>query len=392
MEKREVVIAIVVVLVVAAYGGFLYSKYSETIAIEHSYNSDGWRYFYNDDPQLAIDEFSTYSPDNNYHALTGLGWSHYYLREYEKSIEYFEMATALDMPDDFALRGLGRGYYQLYARDVPFDPNDDLFIKSEKAFLKAIEMKPDNVDALSILGRLYLNKARSSTEEYQIKSENTLQAALDFDPSNVKVQHSLALAKMLGDLRFRQVEANATEIIGMYKKLSEKNQSPEAFARIAWVELRSGNIDQAKQYYEDSLQIEESFRAMQGIGLSLLAEKKYVQAIDYFKILLEEYPGSPQVMRGLGLAYRLHGDLASAQQVFEKTISMEDRYVHGYLNLAYIYFKQGKAAQAKEMLDKALAIESDLTKLNDQPIIVECLDKLNKTYTAVTLVKCYDLS
>ena len=64
-------------------------------------------------------------------------------------------------------------------------------------------------------------------------------------------------------------------------------------------------------------------------GYSLLAQKKYKEAIDVFKMNVKLYPNSGNVYDSLGEAYMLSGDKKNAIENYEKSIKVDPENTNG---------------------------------------------------------------
>ncbi len=393
MKKRGVVLGVILVFVVAALLGYTISKKQIMDGIEHSYQADGWKFFFSSQTLRAIDEFEMYliHDKKNYYALSGSGWSYYELEDFEKAAEFFEKAILSSIPDDFALRGLGRSYYRAYALTSDPKKGDGLFAKSESALKRAIALWPSS-DAYTVLGRLYLLRARStSAEEFYTKAHEAFSQADALNPKSAQIRNLIAFTSYAKDVRFHQPQLNASHIALLYKESLEIRPTWQAYAGLGLMQLRQGDVQSAVFNYNKSLEIAQNLEALRGLGLSLLAQGKYDEATHHFESLSKEYPGDLKVLRGLGLSLRMSGNLSASKEVFERTIRIDENYVPGYLNLMYIHFKQDNSAYAQVMLAKAISIESDLLKVNDRAQIIACLADLNSLYRVETIVGCYDL-
>lgn len=92
---------------------------------------------------------------------------------------------------------------------------------------------------------------------------------------------------------------------------------------------------------------------------SLLSSSRPVTRIDIESLdkLREQYPNSPAVRQILQSALIKRGDWAAAERIIAETPDSE-RTSSGRLNLAKIYFKQGKFSEASDLL-KAIASNAD---------------------------------
>ena len=151
----------------------------------------------------------------------------------------------------------------------------------------------------------------------------TLQRALKASPDSTVLQD--ALARCL----YRQ------------KKYAEADQS---FSKLA----------EANPDYTDSL----LYR-----GMSRLQAKKYKEAEGDFLALEKLGQDNPSQLYGLGLALLLQERQGEAEQTFKKLLGRFPKAVPGYTELAYIYDRTSRTAEAMNLLEKGVAQNPDIPDL-----------------------------
>ncbi len=77
------------------------------------------------------------------------------------------------------------------------------------------------------------------------------------------------------------------------------------------------------------------------------------------QIIVIDDPLTAEQHNDLGVAYEQKGDLALAGQEFEKALKKNRDWVIPYLNLAHLYYRQGKLDQAEATLREGLRIKGD---------------------------------
>jgi rhomboid protease GluP len=97
------------------------------------------------------------------------------------------------------------------------------------------------------------------------------------------------------------------------------------------------------------------------LGSLYLAQKMYDQAIqEYGEAVLLSLPDDPQPRLRLGMAYRLKGDLAKAQQAFEAALGKNPQTGEAQILLADLYAEQKLFADAIAHYQEALRLEPNL--------------------------------
>ena len=102
-------------------------------------------------------------------------------------------------------------------------------------------------------------------------------------------------------------------------------------------------------------------RPHEQLGTLYLAQRMYDQAIqEYGEAVLLSLPDDPQPRLRLGMAYRLKGDLAKAQQTFEAALGKNPQTGEAQILLANLYGEQKLFADAIAHYQEALRLEPNL--------------------------------
>ena len=72
------------------------------------------------------------------------------------------------------------------------------------------------------------------------------------------------------------------------------------------------------------------------LGLCLQMQKKYSEAIKYYKIAIQYNPKFFVAINNLGLTYHNMGDLKNAQSYYERAIEINPKFTHPISNLGNI--------------------------------------------------------
>ena len=64
------------------------------------------------------------------------------------------------------------------------------------------------------------------------------------------------------------------------------------------------------------------------LGLCLQSQKKFSEAIKYYKIAIQNNPNFLVALNNLGLTYHTMGDLKNAQSYYERAIEINPRFTH----------------------------------------------------------------
>ncbi|MCP4604826.1 MAG: tetratricopeptide repeat protein [Proteobacteria bacterium] len=94
-------------------------------------------------------------------------------------------------------------------------------------------------------------------------------------------------------------------------------------------------------------------------GRDYYENREYDKAESYLKKVAESEEGFADVMNMLGVICHDKGQVALAQEYFEKALRINPRYTEAALNLAVTYNEQGQYLQAKQVYDHVTSLRSD---------------------------------
>jgi DNA-binding winged helix-turn-helix (wHTH) protein/TolB-like protein len=218
---------------------------------------------------------------------------------FEKSIEYFQQAIALDPKYAMAYAGLS----DIYMRgDRAGKPPAEYLPKSRAAVMKALELDETVAYAHSMLGRI----------------------AFRYDWDFPRAEREYARAR---ELNPKLVHA----WYGAYLL---------AMNRVAEAEVES-------QKFDDFL----PFIGGSGIAQHFYYTGQYDRALDTINRKLETRPDAPGLHEWLGLVYEQQGRTGEAIEEFQKAISASEG-IDGVGSLGHAYAVSGKMGEAENVLRK----------------------------------------
>ncbi len=88
-------------------------------------------------------------------------------------------------------------------------------------------------------------------------------------------------------------------------------------------------------------------------------KREYSKAEPYLLKVAQEETGFADIMNMLGVIYHDRGQVALAQEYFEKSIRINPRYTEAALNLAVTYNEQGMYDQARKIHEHATSLQFD---------------------------------
>lgn len=292
-----------------------------------------------------------------------------------QAIDEYRKITAKDPKDADSWVTLGRLYR--VSNDSP---------DSEAAFKQALAIEPDNEDALTGLGSLYMDMgdtksaieklkavtdkspsqrtlealahAYEDQQDYK-KAAEALQRASDLAPDDERISRELAEDLLYSD----QVDP----ALKLYLQLAEDEpRVPDYQLRLSQIYRVKGNLDKAHESLAKAKQLDPQSLAVRDEEISLLeAEKKYPEAITALKNILEDtarrtYSDNEKktrirFMEKLGIDYRANDQYPQAIDAFRQIATVDpDASTQISLQVAETYRAQKDYASALKEMDAAL--------------------------------------
>jgi tetratricopeptide (TPR) repeat protein len=93
----------------------------------------------------------------------------------------------------------------------------------------------------------------------------------------------------------------------------------------------------------------ESIKEILQIGKHHFDNKRYAQAEQYLRRVVDEHPRYADVFNMLGVISHIDGKFASAVESFEKALEINPHYTEAMLNLAVLYNDLGQYDKAKDL-------------------------------------------
>jgi len=125
---------------------------------------------------------------------------------------------------------------------------------------------------------------------------------------------------------------------------------------------RDGKFEEAASFYRDAIQthpndLDISITASTELGRSLLALKRYDEAITLLKQTLQKIPSGMDTWEILGETYTEAHRPQEAVDAFKHVLALEPTRVHTHLMLGQAYDNMGKKAEAKAEWDQVIALD-----------------------------------
>jgi eukaryotic-like serine/threonine-protein kinase len=270
-----------------------------------------------------------------------------------KSLEYFQRAAAKDPNYALAYSGMADVYVVL-GSDW-FVPSEMANTKGKAAAQKALEMDDGLAEAHTSLATIYHNEWNWQGAEREFKR------AIELNPNYATAHHwySIYLATVARFDEAVQEAIRAVQLdplsliihVNLGQRLNEARRYPEAAAQC-----------------RISLDMDPNFGpAHFCVGYSWVQQGKFKEGIQELQKAIELFPGNPQYLAQLGIAYALSGETQRAREVLHQLKEPPQSNPYG---ISLVYAGLGEKGQAMGWLNKAYEERSsDLTNLKIEPVL-----------------------
>ena len=316
--------------------------------------------------------------------LDQLAWTHFYLKEYDRALEYCQRALAIkpDYLDPLLLKG--HIYCQLREFETAFKSYRDYLEaqarfddsrETEKIILLHLDSRANAFYSMGVMAELIGDLAQA--KEYY---RETLQVNPDFLEANT----------LLGNILLK--ENNLAEAEKYFlRHLESGNKIKDAALQLAFIKQQQKDYDRAGEYYrrvvdeypddrealtrygELCLETGQDARAMElfqkaaGQGEpTLTLEKKlaktylktgrYDEAIDLYRQLMRQHKETAEFLYDLGNCYYKTDRFAEAEDYYLRTLEIEPGRADAYRNLGLTLARLNRPREAIAALVKFIEL------------------------------------
>lgn len=293
-------------------------------------------YMISDDSELAFEETEKVLLNHPFHPGANLMAGNLKLRNKkpDEAAVYFRMFMKSQPDDPRGYAGLGETYRMKgNYRDAIGE------------FEKALSIKPDLVDVLSMIAAMHLANKEPR------KAIDRVQAQLDKLPDNPFIHYLKGRIYMLTN-NLDEAEKS------MKKTLSLKNDLVSPYIDLGNIYARKGAVEEAKKQFEQAIKANpKAITPYMQLGVTYERQMKTDKAIEYYKKALDIDPKFAPAANNLAWLYAEHGgniDVALSLAETAKEQQANDPSISD--TLGWIYLKKGAYLKAialfKESLDK----------------------------------------
>ena len=219
--------------------------------------------------------------------------------------------------------------------------------QAEDVCKKILKKKPNNADALHLLGMIYFQRS-----DYDLAITYILKA-VDIDPNFAEALNNL------GNI-FQKMN-RLDEAISCYQKALKLNPNlVQTYLNLGIVLHDTGKIDEALDCYRRVIELKpDHFGAHNNLGLALQKQGKTDESIACYRKALQINPQFADAYNNLANAYKEKGQLDDAKFSYQRAIDLNPRYAEAFHNLGILFNEEGNFDDAIASYQKALEIKSD---------------------------------
>lgn len=118
-------------------------------------------------------------------------------------------------------------------------------------------------------------------------------------------------------------------------------------------------LSKIKEFISEKFSTGKNFKFFYNTGIDFYTRQKWEEAIDYFKLAIEQDKIKPQVYYNLALCYQRIKDYDKAVVNYQKFLEHNPTDYDGLYNIALVYFMRGDFSKSVEFYEKCVEIKKD---------------------------------
>jgi tetratricopeptide (TPR) repeat protein len=263
-----------------------------------------------------------------------------------KAIDEYKKAIEADPTSEFLNSGLAELYFKTgRIRDAVLEAQD------------IIKREPKNIEARSLLGRIYLRSLGDMQAGTQ--STNILKLAIEQYEAIVKLEpRNVDDHLLLG--RLYRLNNDMLKAESEFKTAVQlQPDSEDAITTLAYLYNEEGDSKRAAQVLSAIPNSARSARLYLALGFTYEQQKEYKKAVDAYSKAVELDRDNLDALRGLAQNLLNDGQTDAALDQYKIILDADPQDPQSYLRVAEIYRRSGKFEQALEALKKAQSYVQD---------------------------------
>jgi predicted O-linked N-acetylglucosamine transferase (SPINDLY family) len=222
--------------------------------------------------------------------------------------------------------------------------------QAEHWCLQVLQVVPDRVDALHMLGVIAAQTGRAS------QASEYLQAVLRVRPDLAEAHNNLGHV-FASQQRPTEALASYQEAIRLEPDFAEAHNN---LGVLLWQQKR---LAEARASYQEALRIKPDYaEAHHNLGLVLREQGKSNEAINYFRQALNLKPAYPEAHNSLGAALFDQGKLDEASASFQEAVRQKPDFAEAHNSLGAALYAQGKLDRAVAAYRQAIVLKPDFAE------------------------------
>lgn len=196
--------------------------------------------------------------------------------------------------------------------------------QAEQSFLAALGADPENVQAMYYLGAIkYVNKDLDSALEY-------FENGLEISPENDDLLNQIS--------RVYEKMERFDEAIDALQQMSDAEENPETWMRIAAMYQNEEYYTEAQEAYENVIMLNDTIdNAYLELSDLLYEQELYDEALPYLEEAVKRFPEDDMLNKKLAKAYQKTGKIESAIKQYQDLIAADESNLRAHYNLANAY-------------------------------------------------------
>jgi serine/threonine protein kinase len=218
---------------------------------------------------------------------------------------------------------------------------------------KTVEQDPRFAPAFADLGRAnVLQFIQQRDTKYMDPARQASLQALSLKPD-------LASAHVTLGMLYTWTGKNDLAVQELDEALKLDKYNAQAYGAQAELYYRQGRNDEVESTLQKGISLApEDWALLQQLGLYYLETGKLAQSAEQYQKAADLVPDNPRAQNNLGIVYQKQGRPAAAEGAFRKSLELEPTF-RRYGNLGGVLLDEGKFAEAKSMLDRAISLRPD---------------------------------
>jgi len=282
-----------------------------------------------------------------------------------------EAAVRKNPNDTNARRILGRIYSRLVGDTRTGTVNEGMVKRAIEQYAKIAELEPKNLDAWLTLGRLH------KINQDSVEAQKSFNKALEIDPENQDALTGLAL--VYSDLGDHQ------RAIDVLKKVSAKTPDSRTLVSLAASYEQMHDYASAADAYRKAVELSpENDELVRALGQSLFYAGKLDEALEVFNELAMADPADVELQLRLAQIYREKRDTKNARVALDKARAAQPANPEILLTESLVLRDEGREADAADALSRVLqATEKSTYTQSEKLNRGRLLDQLGELHRSI---------